>query len=69
MGDVPIRQASYNGVADQLMNYAVRDLPLNQNTIDARAELSATAERVRAAIVKTIRPEAFVRIVTGPGPK
>ena len=69
MGDVPIRQASYDGVATQLLNYATKDLPLNQNTIDARAELSATAESVRAAIATMIRPKDFVRIVTGPGPK
>jgi zinc protease len=69
MGDVPIRQASYAGVASQLLNYATNELPLNQNTIDARAELDATASSVRAAIAKVIRPGDFVRIVTGPGPK
>ena len=69
MGDVPIRQASYDGVADQFLNYAGRGLSLDQSTIDARAELAASAASIQAAFVKIIRPDAFVRIVTGPGPK
>jgi zinc protease len=69
MGDVPIRESSYDGVASQLLNYAVRSLPLNQNVIDAQAELSASAASVQAALAKFIRPDAFVRIVTGPAPK
>ncbi|MGA8532996.1 MAG: pitrilysin family protein [Candidatus Tumulicola sp.] len=68
MGAVPIRQASYEGVADQLLSYAGDELPLNQNVIDARTELSASAESVRAAIAKFVRPDSFVRVVIGPGP-
>ncbi|HVS46342.1 MAG TPA: pitrilysin family protein [Verrucomicrobiae bacterium] len=69
MGDVPIQIASYDGVAGLLLSYSMRDLPLDQNLIDARRELTATPTSVRAAISKWIRPKGFVRIVTGPGPK
>jgi zinc protease len=69
MGEVPIRQASYDGVADQLLSYAGRDLPLDQNVLDARSELAASAESVRAALAKFIRPEGFVRVVIGPASK
>ena len=69
MGDVPIREASYDGVTEQLLNYASLDLPLDQNLIDARAELDATQESVRAALAKYVRPQDFVRVVTGPGPR
>jgi len=69
MGDVPIRAASYDGVSQLLLNYAIRDLPLNQGTLDAQAELAATAADVQAALAKYVRPDGFVRIVTGPGPK
>jgi zinc protease len=69
MGDVPIRASSYDGVASLLLNYATRDLPLNQGTIDATAELAATADSVQAALAKYVRPSGFVRVVTGPGPK
>ncbi|HET9392685.1 MAG TPA: pitrilysin family protein [Candidatus Rubrimentiphilum sp.] len=69
MGEIPITLASYDGVGSILHRYASLDLPLNQNLIDARRELSVTASRVAAAMRKWIRPDDFVRIVTGPGPK
>jgi zinc protease len=69
MGEVPIREASYDGVTGQLLNYASLDLPLNQNVVDARAQLDATQESVRAALAKYVRPRGFVRVVTGPGPR
>jgi zinc protease len=68
MGEVPIREASYDGVTAQLLDYATLGLPLDQNLVDARAELSATAQSVREAIEKYVRPRGFVRVVTGPGP-
>ncbi|MFY9708733.1 MAG: pitrilysin family protein, partial [Candidatus Cybelea sp.] len=49
MGEVPIREASYDGVTAQLLDYATLGLPLDQNLVDARAELSATAQSVREA--------------------
>ncbi len=69
MGEVPIREASYDGVTSELLRYATLDLPLNQNMLDARAELSATAGSVQAALARYMRPNGFVRIVTGPGPR
>ncbi|MBV9720202.1 MAG: insulinase family protein [Candidatus Eremiobacteraeota bacterium] len=68
MGEVPIREASYDGVTAQLLRYASLDLPLNQNVIDAQAELSATGASVQAALGRYVRPNGFVRVVTGPGP-
>lgn len=68
MGEVPIRESSYDGVASQLLNYASLDLPLDQNLVDARAELDASAQSVQAALAKYVRPAGFVRIVTGPAP-
>jgi zinc protease len=69
MGEVPIREASYDGVTEQLLDYAALDLPLNQSVIDAQAELTATPESVREAVEKYVRPSDFVRVVTGPGPR
>ena len=68
MGEVPIRESSYDGVAAELLRYSSLGLPLNQNVIDAGAELSATAASVQAALAKYIRPNGFVRVVTGPAP-
>jgi zinc protease len=69
MGEVPIAQASYDGVASLFLNYANRGLPLDQNLIDARRELATTQASLQKAMTKWIRPKGFVRIVTGPGPK
>ncbi len=68
MGEVPIAESSYDGVTGQLLRYSSLGLPLDQNLIDARAELDATAASVQAALAKYIRPNAFVRIITGPAP-
>jgi hypothetical protein len=56
-------------VANGLLNYAGLDLPLNQNVLDAQAELDATPDAVAAALAKFVRPSGFVRVVTGPGPR
>jgi len=69
MGDIPISLSSYDGVGRILQRYASLDLPLDQNLIDARRELSVTPAAIQAAMRKWIRPDGFVRIVTGPGPK
>ena len=69
MGAVPLRMASYNGVAGLLGYYSEEGLPLNQDRLDAKAELETTAAGLQAAMAKWIRPNGFVRVVTGPPPK
>ncbi|HKU81410.1 MAG TPA: pitrilysin family protein [Candidatus Tumulicola sp.] len=69
MGDLPIRQASYDDVASELLNDAQHGLPLDQSTLDARGELGATAADVQAALAKVVRPDGFVQIVVGPAGK
>ena len=69
LGELPIRKESYEGLAGQLIAYASTDRPLDQDRIDAQTQLAATPERIRAAMAKWIRPNDFVRIVTGPAGK
>jgi zinc protease len=69
LGELPIRKESYEGLAAQLIAYSIRDRPLDQDRIDAQAQLAATPEKVRAAMAKWIRPNDLVRIVTGPAGK
>jgi zinc protease len=69
MGEVPIREASFSGVGDLLIDYALRGLPLDQNLIDAKNELDVTETSLKAAVGKYVRPSGFVRVVTGPAPK
>ena len=68
LGSIPIREASYDGVSALLLNYATQDLPLDQNLIDAQRELNATQTSVQTSFAKWIRPDGFVRIITGPAP-
>jgi zinc protease len=69
LGQVPIDQASYDGVANLFLGYAADDLPLDQYETDAQNILNVTAAQVQSAFAKYVRPSGFVRIVTGPGPK
>ena len=68
MSDVVLRGASFGGMAGQLLQYAALDLPLDQTTIDAQRELTATAASVQAALQRWIAPGDFVRVIEGPGP-
>lgn len=69
ISDVPLRQESFGGVADQLLQYDLLGLPLDQATVDARRELAASARSVQAALRKWIDPGNFVRAIQGPAPK
>lgn len=69
MADVPLREQSFDGVAGELLRYAGLGLPLDQAQIDARRELAVTPATMRAALRKYVDPDAFVRVVKGPGPK
>ncbi len=66
IGELPVRQESYEGLAGQLLAYATTSRPLDQDRISARAQLAASPERVRAAFAKWIRPTGFVRVVEAP---
>ncbi|MGB8909064.1 MAG: pitrilysin family protein [Candidatus Cybelea sp.] len=65
---VPMRAASFNGIANQLSHYAEFGLPLDQATIDARNEIAVTNDRIIAAVHKWLRANDFVRVILGPAP-
>jgi len=69
ISDIPLRQQSFDGIANGFLTYAGEGLPLDQATIDARRELSASAKSVQSAFSKWIDPNAFVRVVLGPASK
>jgi zinc protease len=68
VSEVPMRVASFGGIAGQLIRFAEFGLPLDQATIDARNEIAVTNEQIVAAVHKWLRPNDFVRIIVGPGP-
>jgi zinc protease len=69
IGELPVRQESYDGLSGQLLAYATTGRPLDQDRISARAQLAATAQRVQAAFARWIRPTGFVRVVEAPAGK
>ncbi len=69
VSEVPIREQSFNGIANQLLEYAGLGLPLDQATIDAQHEIATTNDDVLSAVHKWIRPNDFVRVILGPAPR
>jgi zinc protease len=66
LGQLPVRSESFDGVAGTLLGYAVTDRPLDSDRRMARAEFSASAESVRAALAKWVQPNAFARVMLVP---
>ncbi|MBC5823383.1 MAG: insulinase family protein, partial [Candidatus Eremiobacteraeota bacterium] len=66
VSQIPMRVASFAGIARQLIRYAQLGLPLNQATVDARNEINVTNDQVKSTVSKWIRPKDFVRVILGP---
>jgi zinc protease len=69
IGELPVRKESYEGLASQLLTYVSTDRPLDEDRIEARAELAATSQQVRAAFAKWIRPNDLARVAQVPAGK
>ena len=68
LGKLVLNGQSYDGIAQRLLGYASEDLPLDQDLLDAGAQLAVTPETLRDAMDRWIRPDGFVRLVVGPQP-
>ncbi len=66
---IPLAEGSESRVARGLLQRAAMGLPLDEPVRAARIYDSVTAEQVRNAFVKWIRPEDFVQVVRGPAPQ
>lgn len=69
LGGLPVQRESYGELAARLLANASDGLPLDQDTRDATAVLAASSQDVQAALVRWVRPNDFVRVVTGPAAK
>lgn len=67
--EIPLQQSSESGIADGLLARAVVGLPLDEPVRAAERYKSISAEQVRAAFAKWVRPADFVQVVQGPPPK
>lgn len=61
-----LRESSENAVGQTLLGRAEIGLPLDESVRGTTHYLAVTAEEIRAAFRKWIRPDAFVQVVQGP---
>jgi zinc protease len=67
--EIPLAEASESGIADGFLARAVIGLPLDEPIRAAERYRNLSAEQVRAAFAKWVRPGDFVQVVEGPPPK
>ena len=63
---IPLAESSQESVANGLLGRAQIGLPLDESQRAAKLYFDTTADQVRAAFAKWIRPDGFVQIVRGP---
>jgi zinc protease len=61
-----LRESSEDAVAGGLLARAQIDLPLDESIRAARRYFEITADQIRTAFQKWIRPDGFVQVVRGP---
>jgi zinc protease len=61
-----LRESSEDAVGRTLLGRAEIGLPLDESVRGTTRYLAITAEEIRAAFRKWIRPDAFVQVVQGP---
>jgi zinc protease len=66
---LPLAEASVNGIAHGLIERRELDLPLDEPAIAARHYIELTPAQVQAAFQKWMRPGDFVRVTQGPSPQ
>jgi len=66
---IPLTESSEDGVAGGLLARAQIGLPLDEPLRAAKQYFSMTADQVRTAFAKWVRPDGFVQIIRGPVPE
>ena len=66
---IPLSESSEEAVAHGFLGRAEIGLPLDEPIHAAKTYYDLTADQVRAAFFKLIRPEDFVQVVRGPAPQ
>ncbi len=64
--EIPLAESSTEQIAEGLIARVELDLPLQEPLLAARHCIQLSAEQVRAAFGKWLRPESLVRVVEGP---
>jgi len=66
---IPLSRASVSGIAGQYLALVRDKLPLNEPKRAADRIIGISAEEVKAAFAKRIRPEEMVQVIQGPAPQ
>ncbi len=66
---IPLSEASMDGIAGGLLSRSLEDLPLDEPVRAAEHYLEINAEQVRDAFSKWIRTTDFVQVTVGPNPE
>ncbi|MEN6621115.1 MAG: pitrilysin family protein, partial [Smithella sp.] len=62
---IPLSEASVDGIAEQYLSLSLQDLPLDEPLHAAGRYRAITAEQVREAFRKWLRPSEFVQVTLG----
>ena len=66
--EIPLSESSIDGIAEGLIDRTVLNLPLNEPTLAAQHYVKLTAEQVRTAFARWVRPSDLVQVTQGPQP-
>ena len=69
MKEITLSEASLASIAQGLISRWDLDLPLDEPTVAARHYMELTAEQVKAAFAKWVRPGDLVQVTQGPTPQ
>lgn len=67
--EIPLSESSVSSIAEAWLDRSLLDLPLDEPYRAARQYLKFTADDVRTAFAKWLRPDDLVEVTQGPPPK
>jgi zinc protease len=67
--EIPLAESSESDIAEGLLDRSITGMPLDEPILAARRYLNISADEVRTAFAKWIRPNDFVEVVQGPPPQ
>ncbi|MBS0464620.1 MAG: insulinase family protein [Proteobacteria bacterium] len=66
---IPVSVSSVDRIADQLLGWSWKGLPLDEPMVAAKHYLNMTPQQVQEAFRKYVKPDHLVQVVQGPDPK
>jgi len=67
--EITLAESSLGSIAQGLVSRTILDLPLDEPHIAAQQYITLTAEQVKSAFAKWVRPGDLVQVAQGPAPQ